>query len=314
MRDAFIEALFDRAAHDRRIMLLVGDLGFGVVTRFKTELPDQFVNVGVAEQNMAGLAAGLALSGRIVFTYSIANFPTIRCLEQIRNDICYHDCDVKIVAVGGGLAYGSLGMSHHATEDIAVMRALPNMTVLAPNDPFEAAAATRATVATPGPCYLRLGRSGEPLVHKTPPAFEIGRAIETRGGKDITLIATGGLLREVSDAAECLASAGVSVRILSMPTIKPLDRDAVLSAARETWAIFTVEEHSIIGGLGSAVAETLLEAEFRPRVFRRIGLPDAFTSVIGDRTFLREMHGLSASGIAQQVETALVAAGRVNVA
>src|SRR5215472_10399304 len=147
MRDAFIEALFDLAAHDRRIMLLVGDLGFGVVTRFKTELPDQFVNVGVAEQNMAGLAAGLALSGRIVFTYSIANFPTIRCLEQIRNDICYHDCDVKIVAVGGGLAYGSLGMSHHATEDIAVMRALPNMTVLAPNDPLEAAAATRATVA-----------------------------------------------------------------------------------------------------------------------------------------------------------------------
>ena len=173
MRTAFIRALEEVAAEDDHVMLVVGDLGFGVVEAFAERFPDRYVNAGVAEQNMTGIAAGMALSGRVVFTYSIANFPTLRCLEQVRNDVCYHNADVKIVAVGGGFVYGSLGMSHHATEDLAIMRALPNMTVIAPGDPVEAAAATRAVVNRPGPCYLRLGRAGEPIVHGSDIEFRI---------------------------------------------------------------------------------------------------------------------------------------------
>ena len=185
MRTAFFKTLVEIAETDLRINLVVGDLGFGVVEPFVQRFPDRFLNVGVAEQNMSGVAAGMALCGKTVFTYSIANFPTLRCLEQIRNDICYHRANVKIVAVGGGLMYGALGMTHHATEDLAIMRALPEMTVVAPGDPLEAAHATRALAATPGPGYLRLGRAGEPAVHQGPIDFRIGRAIMLRDGSDL---------------------------------------------------------------------------------------------------------------------------------
>src|SRR5271168_2577576 len=177
MRTAFFRALADLAERDERVNLIVGDIGFGVTENFARRFPQRFLNVGVAEQNMTGIAAGLALSGKIVFTYSIANFPILRCLEQVRNDVCYHNANVKIVAVGGGLAYGSLGATHHATEDLAIMRSLPRMTVIAPGDPFEAEAATRAVAAHSGPCYLRLGRAGEPAIHKSEVEFQIGKAI-----------------------------------------------------------------------------------------------------------------------------------------
>lgn len=286
-------------------MLVTSDLGFGVVTRFMQALPRQFVNVGVAEQNMMGVAAGLALCGKIVFTYSIAGFPVLRCLEQIRNDVCYHQAEVKIAAVGGGLAYGPLGMSHHATEDLALMRALPNMTVLAPNDPREAAAATRAVAAWPGPCYLRLGRAPEPDVYKSEPLFQLGRAITVRDGKDVALLATGGMLANALAAAELLTQARIQVRVLSVHTIKPLDREAVLAAARETGAVVTVEEHNVLGGFGSAVAELLLESSARPARFRRLGLNDLYVSEIGDRAFLRARYGLDAEGIAAAVRAVL---------
>ena len=166
MRTAFLTTLFELAKHDERIMFVTGDLGYTVVEPFMNELPKQFLNAGVAEQNMTGMAVGLALSGKIVFTYSIANFPTLRCLEHIRNDVCYHHADVKIVAIGGGFAYGAMGASHHATEELGIMRMLPGITVMAPGDPVEAAHATRAVVEQSGPCYLRLGKAGEPIVHK----------------------------------------------------------------------------------------------------------------------------------------------------
>jgi transketolase len=308
MRTAFIDTLFDLARVDPRIMLLVGDLGFGVVTRFQSELPRQFVNAGVAEQNMTGLAAGLALSGKIVFTYSIANFPVMRCLEQIRNDVCYHRANVKITAVGVGMAYGPLGMSHHATEDIAIMRALPNMVVLAPGDSIEAAFATRAAVAHDGPFYLRLGRADEPRVHETDAPLEFGKAIQLRDGGDATLVVTGGLLANVLEAASILARQGVRTRVLSMHTVKPLDEAAILAAARETGAIFAVEEHSIIGGLGGAVAEVLAEALPLAVRFKRIGLNDAFPSIVGDQKYLRAKYGLDAPGIARTVANSLRAA------
>jgi transketolase len=296
MRTAFIETLFDLARNDQRIVLVTGDLGFGVVTRFQNELPKQFVNAGVAEQNMTGMAAGLALSGKIAFTYSIANFPVIRCLEQIRN------ANVKIVAVGGGFAYGSLGMTHHATEDIAVMRALPNMKVLAPNDPAEARLATQAIVSTDGPCYLRLGRAGEPLVHHEEIKFEMGKSIMTREGSDLTLVVTGGLLNYALEAAAELSASGIEARVLSMHTVKPLDCEAVLAAARETGAIVTIEEHSLIGGLGSAVAEFLADEYHAPVRLKRIGLPDMFSRKVGDQDYLRAEHGLDAAGIVSAVK------------
>ncbi|OUC07957.1 transketolase [Litorilinea aerophila] len=305
MRTAFIDTLFELAKEDPRIVLVVGDLGFGVVTRFMEELPDQFVNAGVAEQNMTGLAAGMALSGKIVFTYSIANFPVLRPLEQIRNDICYHNANVRIVPVGGGMAYGSLGPSHHATEDIAVMRALPNMVVIAPGDPVEARLATKALIEHQGPAYLRLGRAGEPVVHSSTPDFEIGRAITVRQGSDITLISTGGLLHETVQAAELLAETGIQARVVSMHTVKPLDTEAVLAAARDTEGVFTVEEHSVIGGLGSAVAETLLEAGVYPRYFKRIGLNGEFSSLVGTQEYLRAQYGLDAPGIVATVKQIL---------
>ena len=193
MRAAFIETMLDLAEHEERIWLLCGDLGYSVLERFAERFPGRFVNVGVAEQNMTGVAAGLALSGKIVFTYSIANFPIMRCLEQIRNDICYHDLNVKIVAVGGGFAYGSAGYSHHALEDLVIMRSLPNMTVLAPGDPTEARLAIRAVLSHTGPCYMRFGKAGEPTVHPTEPHFEIGHVIPMRSGTDALVVSTGGM-------------------------------------------------------------------------------------------------------------------------
>jgi len=303
MRTAFFNAITELAEQDERVHLIVGDLGFGVAEKFAQRFPRRFLNAGVAEQNMTGVAAGMALCGKIVFTYSIANFPILRCLEQIRNDVCYHNANVKIVAVGGGLAYGALGSSHHATEDLAIMRCLPRMTVVAPGDPIEAAAATRALVAHSGPCYLRLGRAGEANVHSKDVEFQLGKAIQIREGKDVTLISTGGLLEIAVRVAEQLHSTGARARVLSMHTLSPLDRDAVLSAARDTRAIFTLEEHSILGGLGGAVAEVLAESGETGIAFKRLGLPPDFCSFIGTQEFLRGKYGLSVADLSTEIQS-----------
>jgi transketolase len=301
MRTAFFRALMDLAEADERITLVVGDLGFGAVEPFAQRFPDRFVNAGVAEQNMTGLAMGMALSGRVVFTYSIANFPTLRCLEQIRNDICYHRADVKIVAVGGGLAYGSLGMTHHATEDLAIMRALPELLVVAPGDPVEVEQLTRGIAVHAGPCYMRLGRAGEPLVHEPSIALKLGRAIRLREGRDVTLISTGGMLETTVRAGRRLARDGIDARVVSMHTLKPLDETEVLAAARETGAIATLEEHSVVGGLGSAVAEVLAEAG--PGVARlvRLGLPTEFVRTVGNQEYLLGNFGLSEDGVLESI-------------
>ena len=295
MRNAFIETLFAQAERDERIWLLCGDLGYSVLERFAQRYPNRFVNIGVAEQNMIGVAAGLALSGKIVFVYSIANFPVMRPLEQIRLDVCYHNLPVKIVSVGGGLAYGPAGYSHHAVEDLAVMRGLPNMTVLAPGDPVEAKLATEAIVKRPGPCYLRLGKAGEPVVHAEPPVFEIGKAILCRQGRDITLISTGGVLQSTVAAADQLRQEGCAVRVLSMHTVQPLDEDAVESAARETGALITIEEHGP-GGLGSAVGEVLARLG-QPTRFIPLRLAHTAVNHAGSQETLRTLQGLSVQGI-----------------
>jgi transketolase len=304
VRTAFFDALMKLAERDRRVFLVVGDLGFGVTEPFAKQFPERYLNAGVAEQNMTGIAAGLALSGKIVFTYSIANFPILRCLEQIRNDVCYHHANVKVVAVGGGFAYGSLGATHHATEDLAIMRALPEMSVVAPGDPDEAAAATEAVAAHDGPCYLRLGRAGEQKVHNRPIHFQLGKAIQIRQGSDITLISTGGMLQTAVETADALSHKGLQARVLSMHTLKPLDTSAVLAAARETHAIFTLEEHSMIGGLGSAVAETLAESAEREVVFKRFALPSAFACKSGTQEYLRAQFGLGVEPLTGAIYTA----------
>ena len=305
MRTAFVKELFELAKLDDRIVLIVGDLGFGVVTPFMEQLPRQFLNAGVAEQNMTGMAVGMALSGKIALTYSIANFPTLRCLEQVRNDICYHKANVKVVSVGGGFTYGAMGATHHAIEDLAVMRAMPGLVIVAPGDPIEARAATRAIVGYQGPCYVRLGKAGEPVVHSSPIDFELGRAICMREGQDATLISIGGILQNTVRAAEVLAKQGIETRLLSMHTLKPLDVEAVLAAARETQAIFTIEEHSVLGGLGTAVAEVLAETEGRKAPLKRIGVPPSFSPHIGSQEYMLQCHGLTAEGIAKTVVSTL---------
>jgi transketolase len=249
----------------------------------------------------------MALTGKIVFTYSIANFPILRCLEQVRNDVCYHSANVKIVSIGGGYSYGSLGMTHHATEDIAILRVLPEMVVVAPGDPVEVRAATRAIAAHPGPCYLRLGRAGEPTIHSSNISFQLGKAIRVRDGDALTIISTGALLQTAINVADTLAPKGFQIRVLSMHTVKPLDHEAVLAAARETRAVVTLEEHSVIGGLGGAVAECLAESGELKVPFKRIGLPSAFSSHIGSQEYLRAQCGLSAENLLATLEPLLEA-------
>ena len=298
MRNAFLDTLFELAQQDERVVFITGDLGYRVVEKFMEQRPRQFLNAGVAEQNMTGLAAGMALSGKIVFTYSIGNFPTMRCLEQIRNDVCYHEANVKIVTVGGGFAYGPMGVTHHAIEDLAVMRAIPGLMVVAPGDPVETRAATRAITAHPGPCYLRLGKAGEPTVHPGPIEFQLGKAIRFREGRDLTLISTGGMLQTAAKAAERLATQGIQTRVLSMHTLKPLDESAVLAAARETGCIATLEEHSVNGSLGSAVAELLAETWDVKVPFKRIGMPPIFSPHIGSQEYMLQKHELNDEAVA----------------
>jgi transketolase len=291
MRTAFIDKLCHVADRDERIWLLTGDLGFNVVEKFAECWPQRYVNVGIAEQNMMGVAAGLASCGNIVFIYSIANFPTFRCLEQLRNDVAYHNLNVKVVSVGAGFAYGTAGYTHHGVEDLALMRALPGMTVICPGDPIEAALATEAITHHAGPAYLRLGKSREPILHRSLPRFEIGKSIRMLDGKDVTLIATGSMLKRALETAERLHNrSDVDARVLSMPTVKPLDEEAIRAAACETKGIVVLEEHRVIGGLGSAVADVLsrLPTHAPLRVF---GVPDQHLHEIGSQEFLVDLLG-----------------------
>ena len=304
MRDTFVRTLIALAKENPNIELITGDLGFGVLKPFWERLPDQFINAGIAEQNMTSAAAGMALEGKTVFTYSIGNFPTLRCLEQIRNDCAYHGANVKIVCVGGGFVYGSLGMSHHATEDIAVMRALPGVAVLCPGDLVEAEEATKAIAKYPGTCYLRLGRGGEKRIHDRIDNFEIGKAIKIHEGEKIAIFSTGAIFEEVADAEAILAEHDIYPAVYTFPTVKPIDRAVIARCAADFDMIVTVEEHNIVGGFGSAVAEVLAELPERARLLR-IGIHDTYSSIVGSQKYLRSQFGLDSGGIATQVLEAL---------
>lgn len=295
------------AEGDPNLHLVTGDLGFGVLKPFWERFPDQFTNAGIAEQNMTSFAAGMAMEGKTVFTYSIGNFPTIRALEQIRNDCAYHEANVKIVCVGGGFVYGSLGMSHHATEDLAIMRALPNVTVMAPCDPSQAQLATEAIYSHPGTCYLRLGRGGEPELNGPSEGFDIGKAVPISDGVDVALLFTGAIGDEVLEARALLARGGVSAAVVSFPTVKPIDAAAISQLAARFPTMVSVEEHSVLGGFGGAVAEVLAGA-IAPRArLLRVGIDDRYSSIVGSQKYLRDAYGVSARGIVAQVEENLYA-------
>jgi transketolase len=298
MRDAFFEALTDLARHDERVWALTGDLGIGLFDDFERVAPGRYLNVGIAEQNLVGVAAGLAYAGRVPFAYSIAPFITSRPHDQIRVDVAMAQADVKLVGVGGGLSYGYLGPTHHAIEDLALMRALPGMTVLAPADPSEVKRATRAAAALDGPVYLRLGKNGERDLLGEDAPFVVGRATAARDGSDVTLASTGAILAETLLAADALAALGIEAGVLHFATVKPFDADALAAAATRTGAVVTVEEHTILGGLGSAAAETLAEHGTGARL-RRVGLPDAFAHGVGSREHLLAELGIDADGIAR---------------
>ena len=299
MRNAFIKALTELAAENERIWLLCGDLGFSVLESFRQRFPSRFVNAGVAEQNMTGLAAGLALCGKIVFTYSIANFPTLRCLEQIRNDICYHEANVKIVAVGGGLVYGPQGYTHHGLEDLAIMRALPNMTVLAPGDPVETELVTKALIGQEGPGYLRLGGRCERNIHSETPAFEIGKIIRLKVGDKAVIISTGGMLENVWTAAAALEKQGCPVAVWSCPCLKPMDAESIIEASNTFPLIVTAEDAQLGGGLGGAVAEILASLKSPRARLCQLGLPGAIMERAFGQDAIQANFGLDSAGIFQ---------------
>lgn len=300
MRDTFVRTLIESAKENPNIVLITGDLGFGVLKPFWEQLPNQFINAGIAEQNMTSVAAGMALEGKTVFTYSIGNFPTLRCLEQIRNDCAYHKANVKIVCVGGGFVYGSLGMSHQATEDIAIMRSLPDVAVLCPGDLVEAEQATKAIIEYPGTCYLRLGRGGERRIHEQLDGFEIGKSVKIKDGKRVAVFSTGAIFDEIGEAVGILLSNGIDPAVYTFPTVKPIDYRTINECAELFDLIVTVEEHNIVGGFGSAVAEVLAENRSHAGLVR-IGLNDTYSSFVGNQKYLRSQFGLDSQGIAGRI-------------
>jgi len=300
MRIAFVKTLLKEVKGNKNIMLLTADLGFSVFEEYIKKYSKQYLNVGIAEQNMTGMAAGMAMEGKIPIIYSIVPFATMRNFEQIRNDLCYQNMNVKIVGVGAGFSYGPYAHTHHGLEDIGILRTLSNLIILCPGDPIEVALATKAMLNHVGPVYLRLGKAGEPNIHKTIPNFKIGKGILIEDGKDVTIVGTSTFLQRAWDVTSLLKEKGLSVRLISMHTIKPLDAKIILDSVKKTPAIFTLEEHSVIGGLGSAVAETLAENNSKIK-FKRIGVPDRFTKVMGNQDYMREANNLSVNQIANTI-------------
>lgn len=300
MRKTFISRLCELARQDERICLIIGDLGFSVVEPFAEEFPGRFLNAGVAEQNMISMATGWSLSeNKVVFVYSIANFPTFRCLEQIRNDVCYHNANVKIVSVGGGLTYGSAGFSHHAIEDLAIMRALPGMVVSAPADAYETDSITQLSVKSNGPFFIRIGKNNEPAVHKNPCSLSIGDPIVYKDDGDILIVSTGTLISEAINAAEMLEKKGLKVSVMGIPFLKPLNTEKVLHVLSNKRIVLTVEEHTGFGGLGSVIAEIMAENNIT-LPFHRVCLPE-FIDCVGSQHDLRKFYKIDKEGIVSNI-------------
>ena len=301
MRHDFVQQTLREMERNKNIVFLTGDLGFRALEPIQTRFPDRFHNVGIAEANMIGMAAGLALMGKKVIAYSISTFLTMRPYEQIRTDICYDNLDVKLFGTGGGFNYPTHGITHHSVEDIAIMSVLPNMKVVCPAYSWEAREATRALLRNSGPSYMRLSKAPSSTYEKKDWQFEIGKGYAVRPGTDVVLISTGNILDMVMETAKLLEQKiKKKIGVISMPTVKPLDEELVLKLAKKARAIFTIEEHSIIGGLGSAIGMVLAQSGART-VFRAFGIPDRYIKDVGDRKYLLTKCGLSPELLVSQI-------------
>ena len=292
MRTTFINTLRDLARKDERIFLITIDMGYSVLEQFREEFPDRFLNTGIAEQNAIGVAAGLALSGKIVYVYSIIPFVTMRCFEQVRLDLAYNNANVKLVGIGAGMTYGPFGASHHSIEDIAIMRSIPNMTVLCPGDPIETEQLILQSYEIKSPVYIRLGKNGEPKIHSEETKIKLGHATQVTEGNDLILITTSNMLEKGKKWVDEWKEEGISARLISMHTIKPFDVQTVKELIDYNIPIITLEEHNIIGGLGSAVAEVIAESG-KAVSFTRIGVPDKYSHYVVSHEFQREKFGIA---------------------
>ena len=306
MRRAAINAVYDLARRDERVVFIGSDLGAGTLDKFREEMPDRFFMEGVSEANIIGMAAGLAMDGMIPYVNTIATFLTRRSYEQVAVDLCLHDLPVRLIANGGGLVYAPLGPTHIAIEDVAIMRALPNMTVAVPTDAPEARRLMEATLGVPGPVYIRLAKGGDPVVSREEDGFAIGKAIALRAPGEVSFVASGVMVHRCLEAAELLAAGGVQAGVLNVHTLKPLDEDAIVAAARGTRLVVSVEEHTLVGGLGTAVAEVLMRRMRRaaPELVA-LGIPDVFPDKYGSQDALLELYGLQPQQIAASATKAL---------
>lgn len=293
MRNAYLATLYDLAKEDKRILALISDNGAIVYDKFRADFAGQYLNCGISEANMIGVAAGLASCGKVPFAYTISNFLVYRAYEQIRNDVCLQRMNVKLVGIGAGFVYSNLGPTHHGTEDIAVMRVLPNLTIFSPCDPLETKKITKAAAAIDGPVYIRLATGGSPAVYEKDYSFIPGRAVVLQEGTDLLVISTGSGVYEVLQAVKELQQEGISAALLNVHTIKPFDRETVLRLAKATRRVLVVEEQSVNGGLSGAVAEALMEEGASGVTFRRMGLQDNFAEGYGSYADLKNINGLS---------------------
>lgn len=300
MRTAYLDTLYDLASEDKRVYALISDNGAIVYDKFRKDLSSQYLNLGISEANMLGMAAGMASCGKIPFAYTIGAFLAYRAYEFIRNDICLQNQNVKIVGTGAGEVYSALGPTHHSTEDLGGLRALPNLTILCPAGPMEVRKATRAAYEFEGPLYLRLGTNREAEIYDGDYTYEIGKGITLRDGHDVTIIGTGSILKDVLDVSGALNENGISARIINIHTIKPIDRDIIIKAAKETGRIATVEDHNIIGGIGSAVSEVLVEAGMGVK-FKRFGL-NGFSKGYGTYAQVKEMNGIGITRVTDEIK------------
>lgn len=295
MRKTCLDMVYKLAKEDERIFFIGSDLGFGTLKQFREEMPDRCFMEGVCEANVVGMAAGLALEGKIPYVNTIATFITRRCFEQIVLDLCLHNVNVRLIGNGGGLVYAPLGPTHEVIEDLAILRAIPNMTIVAPADANEMRRLMPLTVDYEGPIYVRLAKGYDPIVTTDDVLFEIGRAIPIRKGTDGLIVTTGITLRIALEAAANLDERGLKMAVLHVPTIKPLDTEAILDYAARVPVVVTVEEHTVIGGLGSAVAETIAEANFSSaKRFKRVGIPDVFPDKYGSQNSLMAYYNITA--------------------
>ena len=307
MRKTCLNMVYELAKTDQRIFFIGSDLGAGTLQHFKEEIPDRFLMEGISEANIIGMAAGLAMEGKIPYVNTIATFLTRRCFEQIVLDLCLHNLNVRLIGNGGGLVYAPLGPTHEAIEDLAIMRAIPNMTIIAPADAEEMRRIMPQTVDHQGPIYIRLGKGGDTVVTNALMPFVIGKSFLMHEGSDALVVSTGVMLKTALDAAQLLTEKNINIAVLHMPTIKPLDVVSLLDYAAFTAVIVTMEEHNIIGGLGSAVAEVISEANFpTPKRFKRIGIPDVFPEKYGSQASLMEYYDLTARRLADVIQELLI--------